>query len=55
MEEIMCDLADNEALADARAQLSAERSNGDTTEPAAQLALLAGAMVHTASMAHLGF
>jgi predicted transcriptional regulator len=55
MEEIMCDLADNEALADARAQLSAERSNGDTTEPAAQLALLAGAMVHTASMAQLGF
>jgi hypothetical protein len=55
MEGIMCDLADNEALADARAQLSAERSIEDTTAPAAQLALLAGAMVHTASMAQLGF
>jgi predicted transcriptional regulator len=55
MEELMCDLADNEALADARAQLSAERSNGDTTEPAAQLSLLAGAVVRTASMAQLGF
>ncbi len=56
MEGIMCDLADNEALADARAQLSAiSDSHTPPTEPAAQLALLSGALVRSASMAQLGF
>ncbi len=56
MDEIMCDLGDNEALADAREQMRAIGDNPTpTTEPAAQVAFLAGSSAHAVRMAQLGF
>jgi predicted transcriptional regulator len=56
MDEIMCDLGDNEALADAREQMRAIGVNHTpTTEPAAQVPFLASASAHAVRMAQLGF
>jgi predicted transcriptional regulator len=56
VDEIMCDFADNEALADAREQMRTIGVNPTpTTEPAAQVPFLAIASVHAVRMAQLGF